>query len=308
MTIDSDSTTASGPATAPNRGPVEAPSRPAEQLDKHIVTLEASGAPRRFSLPRGGKTLARIALPIALVVVWELLCRGGVVPPTKLDSPTTIASALADLIESGTLQESLAVSLHRAGLGFAFGAVVALVLGVVAGLSEFGERAFDALLQMLRTVPFLALIPLFVIWFGVGEQPKITLIAVACIFPIYLNTFAGVRNVDPKVVEAATVFGLSRFAVATRIVLPLALPTILVGIRYAMGVALLALVAAEQVNANSGIGYLALSPRAALRTDIVLAIVVVYAVLGLGVDLLVRVITRLALPWHRTLVQKAGGQ
>jgi sulfonate transport system permease protein len=268
-----------------------------------FVDLEIAEPRRRWAWVRHARNASRLALPLALLVIWQLLCSSGTIPPTKLDSPTTILSALADLARTGTLQESLAVSLHRAAVGFAWGAAIGLTAGLVAGMYGAGERALDALLQMLRTVPFLALIPLFVIWFGVGEQPKITLIAVACIFPIYLNTFAGVRNVDPKLVEAATVFGLSRRAIALKIVFPLALPTILVGIRYSLGVSLLALVAAEQVNASSGIGYLALSPRAALRTDIVLAIVLVYAVLGLGVDLLVRLIKRITTPWHRTLVE-----
>ena len=271
-----------------------------------FVPLEIAEPRRRSTWVRHARNGSRLALPLALLVVWQLLCSSGTIPPTKLDSPTTILSALADLARTGTLQESLEVSLHRAAVGFAYGAVIGLSAGLVAGMYGAGERALDALLQMLRTVPFLALIPLFVIWFGVGEEPKITLIAVACIFPIYLNTFAGVRNVDPKLVEAATVFGLSRRAIALRIVFPLALPTILIGIRYSLGVSLLALVAAEQVNASSGIGYLALSPRAALRTDIVLAIVLVYAALGLGVDLLVRLIKRITTPWHRTLVEAGG--
>jgi sulfonate transport system permease protein len=270
------------------------------------ISLEIAEPRRRWTWVRYVRNASRLALPLALLVVWQLLCSSGAIPPTKLDSPTTILSALADLVRTGTLQESLAVSLHRAAVGFFYGAVIGLSAGLLAGMYGAGERALDALLQMLRTVPFLALIPLFVIWFGVGEEPKITLIAVACIFPIYLNTFAGVRNVDPKLVEAATVFGLSRWAIALRIVFPLALPTILIGIRYSLGVSLLALVAAEQVNASSGIGYLALSPRAALRTDIVLAIVLVYAALGLGVDLLVRLIKRITTPWHRTLVEAGG--
>ena len=149
-------------------------------------------------------------------------------------------------------------------------------------------------------IPFLALIPLFVIWFGVDEKPKILLIAIACVFPVYLNTFSGVRHVDGKLVEAGQVFGMSRTAIALQIVLPLAMPSILVGVRYAMGTALLALVAAEQVNATSGMA-IALNPRAALRTDIILGVVLVYSLLGLTIDALLRAAERVALPWRRTL-------
>ncbi|MGV9797136.1 ABC transporter permease [Mycobacterium sp. NPDC003449] len=267
--------------------------------------------PLRTAKPKGswrslksGKNAYRLAVPIVLVVLWQVLSSAGVIPPSALDSPATVISALWDLIQTGTLQESLAVSLQRAGQGYAIGAVIGLTAGLISGLSYVGERAFDASLQMLRTIPFLAVVPLFVIWFGVGELSKVALIATACVFPIYLNTFAGVRNVDRKVVEAAEVFGLSRFATAMKIVLPLAMPTILVGLRYSLGVSLLALVAAEQINATSGIGYLALSPRAAMRTDIVLSIVLVYAVLGLAVDLVIRIVTRITVPWHQTFLKE----
>jgi sulfonate transport system permease protein len=281
------------------------PVAPALEHRDHWQWLQTTKPKGSWRSLKTGKNAYRLAVPLALLVVWQLLSSLGVIPPTALDSPATIASALWDLTQSGTLQESLLISLQRAGQGFAIGATAGLIAGLISGLSYVGERAFDASLQMLRTIPFLAVVPLFVIWFGVGEISKIALIALACVFPVYLNTFAGVRNVDRKIVEAAEVFGLSRVAIATRIVLPLAMPTILVGIRYALGVALLALVAAEQINATSGIGYLALSPRAAMRTDIVLSIVLVYAVLGLAVDLIVRLLARVTVPWHQTVLKEA---
>jgi sulfonate transport system permease protein len=248
--------------------------------------------------------LSRIAVPVLILVLWQLGYSNGFISAQKLESPSAVFSALKDLQDTGALWPSIAISLRRAGLGFLYGGSVGLVLGLICGLSRVGERALDALLQMLRTIPFLAVIPLFVIWFGIGELPKELLIAISCVFPIYLNTFAGVRNVDTKIVEAASVFGLRPLRLATGIVFPLALPTILVGIRYSLGTSLLALVAAEQVNATSGIGYLALSPQAALRPDIVLAVVAIYAVFGLCIDLIIRLVTRIALPWHRTLVER----
>jgi sulfonate transport system permease protein len=292
VSIDSATTTTTDTTTAPQD----------RENWQRLRTTRPRGS---WQSLRSGKNAYRLAVPVALLVVWQSLSSLGVIPATALDSPATVASALWDLIKTGTLQESLLVSLQRASQGFAIGAAIGLVAGLVSGLSYLGERAFDASLQMLRTIPFLAVVPLFVIWFGVGEISKIALIAIACIFPVYLNTFAGVRNVDRKIVEAAEVFRLSRLSIATKIVLPLAMPTILVGIRYSLGVALLALVAAEQINATSGIGYLALSPRAAMRTDIVLSIVLVYALLGLAVDLIMRIITRITVPWHQTVLKKA---
>jgi sulfonate transport system permease protein len=258
------------------------------------------------SVWKGGSNAARLLAPVLVLIVWQIAVSLGLIDRRILDTPVAVMAALWELARSGILQESLIASAQRSASGFVIGASTGLTLGLLAGLSNFGERAFDALMQMLRMVPFLALIPLFIVWFGVGEQPKITLIAIACTFPVYMNTFAGVRNVDAKVVEAARVFGLNRFQIATQILLPLAMPTILIGIRWAMGSSLLALVAAEQINARSGIGYLALNPRAALRTDIVLAIILLYAFLGLCVDLTIRTIQRYALPWHKTIVGEAG--
>ncbi|MEO3997453.1 ABC transporter permease subunit [Mesorhizobium sp. CAU 1732] len=250
----------------------------------------------------GSSNAARLLAPAILLVVWQVTAGLGLIDKRILDTPVAVVMALWELARSGVLLESLIASAQRSASGFIIGGATGLTLGLIGGLSNLGEKALDALMQMLRMVPFLALIPLFIVWFGVGEQPKITLIAVACTFPVYMNTFAGVRNVDAKVVEAARVFGLSRLQIATQIVLPLAMPTILIGIRWAMGTSLLALVAAEQINARSGIGYLALNPRAALRTDIVLAIILLYAFLGLFVDFTIRTIQRVALPWHRTIV------
>lgn len=265
-----------------------------------LRVFESRGANATRRVPR--TELTRLAFPVVLLLAWQVASSAGWIDPHVLEAPLDVGAALVDLTRTGVLWDSLTASLQRAVAGFVIGGGVGLVLGLVAGLSRIGERTYDALLQMLRMIPFLALIPLFVIWFGVDEKPKILLIAIACVFPVYLNTFAGVRHVDAKLVEAAQVFGMSRTAIAWRIVLPLAMPSILVGVRYAMGTALLALVAAEQVNATSGIGYLALNPRAALRTDIILGVVLVYSLLGLTIDALLRAAERIVLPWHRTLV------
>ncbi len=274
-----------------------------QAADRQPLRVGEFGPVRRTRILSANAT--RIILPALVLAAWQLASVYGLINPRTLESPAAVVQALIDLARSGVLLDSLIASFKRAATGLLLGGGIGLVLGLVAGLSRTGERAYDALLQMLRMVPFLAVIPLFVVWFGVGEESKVLLIALACVFPVYLNTFSGVRNVEPKLIEAATVFGMSWSAIATWIMIPLAMPTILVGLRYAMGVALLSLVAAEQVNASSGIGYLALNPRAALRTDIILGVVVLYSVLGLAVDVLVRGIQHQALPWHRTILDKA---
>jgi sulfonate transport system permease protein len=178
-----------------------------------------------------------------------------------------------------------------------------VALALVAGLSRRGEDLVDAPLQMLRTLPFLALVPLFILWFGIGETPKIALVALGSTFPIYLTLFGAIRGVDPKLIEAGQVFGLDRRGVIRHVILPGTLPSVLVGLRYALGTAWLSLVVAEQINATAGIGYLINDARDFLRTDIIVVGLLVYALLGLSADALVRAIERRALAWRPTLLR-----
>ncbi|MGH3638468.1 MAG: ABC transporter permease, partial [Mycobacterium sp.] len=223
---------------------------------------EAGGAARAL---RRIRPLLRVVLPIALIALWYVGTTIGVLSTQMLSSPGAVVGAYRELWESGELQQALAASLGRSVKGLALGTVVGIGFGLLAGLSRLGEEVFDSSLQMLRTIPFMALIPLFMLWFGIGEEPKIALITAACIFPNYLNTYAGVRSVDPKIIEAGRVFGLSKWLLVKRIVLPAALPHVLVGFRYAMGVSLLALIAAEQINAGVGLGYLVMNANTVFR-------------------------------------------
>jgi sulfonate transport system permease protein len=209
---------------------------------------------------------------------------------------------LWSLSASGELLENLLVSLGRVAVGLGIGVVAGVGFALVAGLSRIGEDAVDAPLQMGRTLPHLALVPLFILWFGIGETPKIGLVALGSVFPIYLNLFAGIRGVDPKLVEAANTLGLSRGELIRHVILPGALPSALVGLRYALGVAWLSLVVGEQINAQSGIGHMMMDAREFLRTDIIMVGLLVYALLGLGGDLLVRALERRALVWRPAFV------
>ncbi|KAF3891242.1 MULTISPECIES: ABC transporter permease [Nostocales] len=226
----------------------------------------------------------------------------GIIPSEILPSPTDILAAFGELIGLGELQDALPTSLSRSLTGLAIGGSIGLVLGLFAGLWRVGEEIFDAPLQMLRTIPFIALVPLFITWFGIDETAKIIVITVATIFPIYLNTYAGVRGVDPKLLEAATVFGLSRRQAVRYVILPTALPSILVGLRFSAGTSLLALVVAEQINARSGIGYILNNANANQRSDIIIAGIIVYAALGIANDIVMRLLERLALPWRPNIV------
>ena len=257
------------------------------------------GRHRHTRLNRQWSRLAfRVFGPLVVLVLWQVSSSTGWISDQLLPSETTVLAAFRELWHDGDLQAALPISLRRAGEGFLIGGSIGLVLGLVSGLWRIGEELLDSSLQMLRTIPFIALIPLFMLWFGIGEQAKISLIAAACIFPVYLNTYAGVRGVDPKVVEAGTVFGLRRWSLIRQVILPLSLPSVLVGIRYGLGVSLLALVAAEQINASSGIGYILINANQNARADIVIAGVLVYALLGISVDVLMRLVEQVALPWR----------
>ncbi|WP_227878908.1 ABC transporter permease subunit [Caulobacter segnis] len=241
---------------------------------------------------------------MALLLLWELGARVGVVPPRILAAPSTVLETFWTLTASGELPKNLAVSLARAGAGLSIALVVAVTLGLISGLSRWGETLVDPLMQIKRTIPSLALTPLFIVWFGIGETPKIALIAVAATFPLYLNLFSGIRSVDVRLVEAARSFGLRGWSLVREVILPGALPSFFVGLRYALGVSVLVLVISEQINAQAGLGYLVNNARDFMRTDIIVVCLVVYALLGLGADTLVRTLERKALAWRPSLVEQ----
>jgi sulfonate transport system permease protein len=246
------------------------------------------------------KVVLRFLSPVLLLVLWQLSSSQGWVAPTTLPGPTAIIDAYKELWAAGDLQAALPISLQRAGLGLFIGGTTGLLLGIIAGLAVTAERVYDAPLQMIRTIPFIALVPLFIVWFGIGETSKVALIIGASIFPVYLNTYHGIRGIDRKLLEVGRTFDMSRWDTIRLVVVPLAMPSILVGWRYAAGTALLGLVAAEQINSQAGIGYILNTANQFQRTDIILAGILVYAALGLVVDLLMRGLEHVLLPWRST--------
>jgi len=246
---------------------------------------------------------SRWASPVLLLALWELGSRSGLIPTRTLAAPSAVVETLLAMIVSGELPANLLISFGRAAFGLAIGVTVGVVLGLVAGLSRAGEVAVDPLMQIKRTIPVVALSPLFIVWFGIGETPKIALIAFATLFPVYLNLFNGIRGVDPRLLDAARSFGLNQRELIWHVILPGALPSLLVGLRYSLSIAVILLVIAEQINASAGLGYLINNARDFMRTDVIVVCLMVYAVIGLGADYAVRLIERRALAWRPNLVE-----
>jgi sulfonate transport system permease protein len=240
----------------------------------------------------------RWASLVAVVVLWQIASATTLLPADLLAAPSTIAAAGWRLIRNGELESALLVSSVRIALGLLFGVTAGVVLGLVSGLSRWGDALLDPPVQALRTLPHLGLVPLFILWFGIDETPKILLITMGVAFPLYLTIHSGVRESDPKLLEAAQVLGFTRAQRVWHVSLPSALPHALVGLRQGLGIAWLSLIVGEQVNSHSGIGYLINNAREFLQTDVVVVGLVVYAALGLGTDALVRGLERRVLSWR----------
>ena len=245
----------------------------------------------------------RAATPLLLLVVWEAASRSGVLPDRILAAPSQIFVTLGELVASGEMGRNVLVSLGRVATGLAVSLSLGTALALLAGLSRKGEAAVDSTMQMARTLPFLGLVPLFILWFGIGEFTKIALIAFATTFPMYLTLYSGIRAIDSKLVEAARLFGLSYPQLIVHVILPGALPSFLIGLRYSLGVSWLSLVAVEQINASAGLGYLINNARDFMRTDVIVVCLIVYSLLGLATDLLVRLIEHYALAWRPTFIK-----
>lgn len=242
--------------------------------------------------------LAPWCLPVALILVWELAAQAGWLSARVLPAPSATAMAFWDTLRSGVLAHHVWISTQRAIIGLAIGGFLGFALGLLNGVFPIAERLLDSSLQMLRNIPHLAIIPLVILWFGIDEEAKIFLVAAGVLFPIYLNTFHGIRQVDRALLEMARSYGLGPWALFSRVILPGALPSILVGLRYALGIMWLTLIVAETISASSGIGYMTMNAREFLQTEVVLLGIVVYAVLGKVADMLTRRLEHRCLAWH----------
>ncbi|MBM7516841.1 ABC transporter permease [Nocardioides nitrophenolicus] len=255
----------------------------------------ARKARRRGDLPY---TLLRLLSPLFLLGAWQVASSTGLLAESTLPAPGTILETARFLWENGQLPDAIVVSLRRAGLGFALGGGVAVVLGTIVGLGRLGDALVDPYVQMLRALPLFGLVPLFIIWFGIKEEPKIYLVALFALVPLYLNLVAALRGVDRDLVEVARSLRLTRGERLRHLYVPAVLPGVLVGVRQSLGAALVALVVAEQVNAGAGLGYLINNARDVLRIDIIVVGLLCYAVLGLVTDAVVRAFERAAVRWR----------
>ena len=237
-------------------------------------------------------------LPVGLVALWELSARAGWLSTRVLPEPWAVVLAFWHLADNGELWQHLGVSTMRALSGLAVGGGLGLLLGLLTGSLRWAETLLDTTLQMVRNIPPLALIPLVILWFGIDESAKLFLVAVGVFFPIYLNTFHGIRSVDAGLIEMARSYGLSGWQLYRQVVLPGALPSILVGLRFSLGLMWVLLIVAETISAQAGIGYMTMNAREFLQTDVVLVGILLYALLGKLADVLARGLELSALRWH----------
>ncbi|EOA03620.1 alkanesulfonates ABC transporter permease [Herbaspirillum sp. BH-1] len=237
-------------------------------------------------------------LPVLLLAWWQLASQAGWLSSRILPEPFAVLTAAWKLSASGELWRHLAVSSGRAASGFAVGAGLGLVLGLLSGSLRSAELLLDTTLQMVRNIPALALIPLVILWFGIDETAKLFLVSVGVFFPVYLNTFHGIRSVDQGLIEMARSYGLSGWPLYRDVILPGALPSILVGLRFALGLVWVLLIVAETISAQAGIGYMTMNAREFLQTDVVLVGILLYALLGKLADTAARALERFWLRWH----------
>lgn len=275
-------TTAAAPATAQQE------SRPARR--------------RRRGLSPGRRLPAtRLVGPAVLIAVWAAASAAGRLDPGAIPAPWTVLRTAGHLWSAGTLRTDIATSVERAAYGFAIGLTAGVVLALASGLSRIGEALIDGTVQLNRAIPTLGLIPLFILWLGIGEAFKIAIIAIVVYIPIYLNTHAALSGIDSRFVELAEVQGLSRVQFIRQIVIPGALPGFFVGLRLGVTGSWLGLVVLEQINATSGLGYMMFQAQNYGQSDVILVGLLVYGVFGLVSDSAVRLIERRVLSWRRTL-------
>jgi sulfonate transport system permease protein len=244
------------------------------------------------------KRLLPWILPVGLILLWHLLSTTGTLSAKTLPAPVAVFRCGAALFHSGDLGRNLSVSARRAVLGLLLGGGIGFALGLLTGLFALAEGLLDSTVQMFRTIPNLAMIPLVILWLGIGEEAKILLIALGVFFPLYLNTYHGVRTVDPGLKEMGRAYGLTGWMQFRKVIFPGALPSILVGLRFALGSMWLTLIAAEALAAESGIGYMTTMAREFMQTDIVVVGTLLYAVLGKLADSMARLLERRLLAWH----------
>jgi sulfonate transport system permease protein len=277
-----------------------------------LIRDRAAGKARKVARPRHSPWRPRLSslvpwlLPLLILALWEAGTRGQWISTRVLPEPLAVLKAAWSLALDGTMWDNVKVSTLRALAGFAAGGSLGLLCGLATGVSRPVARTLDSTLQMIRNIPPLAMIPLVILWFGIGEQAKLFLVAFGVFFPIYMNTFHGIRSVDRNLIEMAGSYGLSGWSLYRHVILPGALPSILVGVRFALGFMWVTLIVAETLSAQSGIGYMTTNAREFLQTDVVLVGILLYALLGKLADILATALERSVLRWNPAYRKKGG--
>ena len=243
------------------------------------------------------KTLPWI-VPFLLLIIWQITSKAGILSAKTLSAPSDVLIAAVDLIQSGELLHHVWVSLGRASIGFVIGGSIGFIFGIVNGLFRTSEMLIDTSVQMLRNIPNLALIPLVILWFGIGEEAKIFLVALGVLFPIYINTYHGIKSVDSGLIEMGKMYGLNKVSLFFNVIFPGALSSILVGIRFSLGMMWITLIVAETISSTAGIGYMAMNAREFMQMDVILLSILLYAFLGKLSDMIARFLEQRWLKWH----------
>ncbi len=267
-------------------------------------------SPQKLSSSKGlfkigrGFVLGSI-LPVILLIAWEIAARAGLLAPHLLPAPSVILEKISSMYRDGSLFGHVSITLTRVLLGFAIGTIAAVVIGAIVGYAKTAEQVLDPLFQAFRSIPSLAWVPLFILWMGIGEPSKISLIAVGVFFPVYLNIVAGIQGVDRKLIEVGRIYQLTPFQLTKRIILPAALPSFITGMRSGLGLGWMFVVAAELMGASEGLGYLLVVGQNTYSPDTVIASILLFAILGKTTDALLKWIEYRSLKWQDSINNQA---
>lgn len=252
----------------------------------------------KFYKNRQVQSLIPWLVPLLIIILWQLFSSIGLIPTRILPAPLAVLGAAIHLAQTGELFRNIGISATRAVTGFLVGGSIGFSLGLLNGISPIAEKLLDTSLQMLRNIPNLALIPLVILWFGIGDEARLFLVSLGVMFPIYLNTFHGIRSVDPGLIEMGRIYGLNAWGLFWHIILPGAMSSILVGVRFSLGIMWLTLIVAETIAADSGIGYMAMNAREFMQTDVVVLSILLYALFGKLADIIARTLENYWLQWN----------